>query len=297
MPRQAEPSEIEPRRGAVRLLVGFDGSAGGRDALELARVICAQTGGSAVVASVLFGDSAPPALARVDDQRSAESEPLFAEAREALGGLEIEARAYRGLSPAAVLTMLAEEESFDALVVGSPHRGAIGRVLIGSVARNLLSGAPCAVFVAPHGYAEDPHTIFGTIAVGYDGAPESKQALRRAEELALAANSKLVLITAVSMPAHVPGPAGYVPMPVPPEVEGLQGDAVATINPRLGVETRRGDGSPGGVLVRECEHGVDLLVLGSRGYGPLTRVLLGSVSRRAAQEASCPVLVVPRRPP
>ncbi len=274
----------------MRLLVGFDGSDGGRDALELARVACAQAGGSIVVVAVLFGDTTP-----IDPgERADEVEPLFAEAREALAGLEVETRAHSGVSPAGVLTVMAEEEDFDAIVVGSPHRGPVGRVLIGSVARSLLTGAPCEVFVAPHGYAGDPHVNFGTIAVGYDGSPESKQALRRAEELALAANSKLRLITAVSMPAYVPGPVGYAPTPVPPEVDELQHQAVESIDPKLGVEQRRGDGSAGSVLVRECEDGVDLLVLGSRGYGPLTRVLLGSVSRRAAQEAPCPVLVVPR---
>lgn len=280
----------------MRLLVGFDGSGGGRDALELARVICAHTGGGAVVATVLFGDTMPIELARLDGERTDESEPLFAAAREALGEVEVETRAYRGVSPAGVLTVLAEGEGFDAIVVGSPHRGAIGRVVLGSVARSLLDGAPCGVFVAPHGYAEDPHTTFGTIAVGYDGAPESKQALRRAEGLALAASSRLLLITAVSTPAFVVGPAGYAPAPepVPPGVDELQRRALESIDPRLGVERRRGDGSPGSVLVRECEEGVDLLVLGSRGYGPLTRVLLGSVSRHAAQEATCPVLVVPR---
>ncbi len=45
-----------------------------------------------------------------------------------------------------------------------------------------------------------------------------------------------------------------------------------------------------------CEEGVDLLVLGSRGYGPMARVLLGSVSRQIVQDAPCPVLAVSRRP-
>lgn len=278
----------------MRLLVGFDGSDGGRDALELARVICARTGGSAVVASVLFGDNEPFEHSRLGEKHAERTAPLFAAAREALSEVELETRAYKGTSAGAILTMLAEAEDFDAIVVGSPHRGAIGRVLVGSVARSLLNGAPCAVFIAPHGYSEESHTTFGTIAVGYDGAPEAKQALRRAEELALLSNAKLRLITAVSAPAYMPGPVGYAPPQVPPEVDQLQRDAVDSIDPKLGVERRRGDGSPGAVLVRECEDGVDLLVLGSRGYGPLTRVLLGSVSRHAAQEAPCPVLVVPR---
>ncbi|HEX7609452.1 MAG TPA: universal stress protein [Solirubrobacteraceae bacterium] len=46
-------------------------------------------------------------------------------------------------------------------------------------------------------------------------------------------------------------------------------------------------------LEKQSER-LDLLVLGSRGYGPLARVLLGSVSRKLANRAHCPVLVVPR---
>jgi nucleotide-binding universal stress UspA family protein len=44
---------------------------------------------------------------------------------------------------------------------------------------------------------------------------------------------------------------------------------------------------------RTFEH-LDLLVCGSRGYGPLRAVLLGGVSRRVAAEAHCPVIVLPR---
>jgi nucleotide-binding universal stress UspA family protein len=42
------------------------------------------------------------------------------------------------------------------------------------------------------------------------------------------------------------------------------------------------------------ERGVDLLVCGSRGYGPVRRVLLGTVSAALVRQASLPVLVVPR---
>ena len=50
---------------------------------------------------------------------------------------------------------------------------------------------------------------------------------------------------------------------------------------------------PADVLIRVSEH-LDLLVCGSRGYGPLRAVLLGGVSRRLAAEAQCPVIVLPR---
>ena len=42
------------------------------------------------------------------------------------------------------------------------------------------------------------------------------------------------------------------------------------------------------------EREIDLLVCGSRGYGPVRRVLLGGVSRRLIRRAACPVVVVPR---
>lgn len=53
------------------------------------------------------------------------------------------------------------------------------------------------------------------------------------------------------------------------------------------------DSDPGRVLVEQSEQ-VDLLVLGSRAYGPIRSVLLGSVSSAVMRGASCPVLVVPR---
>jgi nucleotide-binding universal stress UspA family protein len=50
---------------------------------------------------------------------------------------------------------------------------------------------------------------------------------------------------------------------------------------------------PAELLIRVSEH-LDLLVCGSRGYGPMRAVLLGGVSRRVAAEARCPVIVLPR---
>jgi nucleotide-binding universal stress UspA family protein len=279
----------------VRLLVGVDGGDGGRDALELARLLGSHTAaGSVVVATVLWGGPLPIELAGLDEEDSRDAEPMFKEARARLAGLDPETRAYGGGSPGAVLTVLAEKEQFDAIVIGSPHRGTLGRVLIGSVARNLLNGAPCGVVVAPKGYAEREHDTFRTIAVGYDGTPEAKQALRRSEELARPSNATIRIVTVVSLPTAPPGGVGYTPTPVPADPDKILNEAVKSVDPKLGAETRRLEGSPAISLIRECEDGVDLLVLGSRGYGPLARVLLGSVSRHVAQEAACPVWVVTR---
>jgi nucleotide-binding universal stress UspA family protein len=282
----------------MRLLVGFDGGGEGRDALKLARVLCADSPGSVVVATVLFGGPLPVSLAGLDAADAEEAEPLFEEAREAMPGIDVETRAYGGASPAAILTVLAEEERFDAIVVGSPHRGAVGRALIGSVGRSLLNGAPCDVFIAPKGYAEQDQPSFRTIAVAYDGTPEAKVALRRAEGLAFLSNAIVKVMTVVTQPVAGVVPAGaglgYAP-PFPPDPDKVIGEAVDSVDVRIGAQGQRLEGSPAEQIAKACaDGGVDLLVVGSRGYGPMTRVLLGSVSGKLINHAPCPVLVVPR---
>lgn len=52
-------------------------------------------------------------------------------------------------------------------------------------------------------------------------------------------------------------------------------------------------GQPGAVILEEIERShIDLVVMGSRGYGPLAGSLLGSVSQRVVSRAKCPVLIV-----
>lgn len=275
----------------MHLLVGYDGSDGGDDALELARLVLSESDGNAVIATVLFTD---PLVNMLMESEEEVAEPVFEKARAVLGEQISETRAFAGGSPGAILTELAEREDFDATVVGSPHRGPVGRVLIESVGRSLLNGSPSDIVVAPKGYAAERHDPFRTIAVAYDGSEEAKGALRGAEAIARLSNAMLRIITVASPPVMIPGAVGYTPSPLPPEPEKVLLEAVESVDPELGVERRQLSGSPGLALVRECEEGVDLLILGSRGYGPVARVLLGSVSRHVAQEAPCPVWVVPR---
>lgn len=277
----------------MRLMVGFDGSDGGRDALELARAIAAEAEASVLAVAVIPYGPLPVDFAALESDAAAEAEPLFAEARERLEGLEVETRGFGGGSPGAVMTGLAEAEEVDLIVVGSPHRGAVGRALIGSVAENLLHGAPCRVVVAPRGYGEERHEPFRRIAVAYDGTPEAKAALHDAEAIAARSNATLEILTVVAPPVAMPGVGGYAPVD-PPEPEKLIRVAVASVDRKLGAEGRRLDGAPARALAEACEDGAELLVVGSRGYGPVMRVLLGSVSTQLIHLAPCPVLVVPR---
>jgi|SRR6188472_4435627 len=281
----------------MRLLVGYDGSDGGKDALELTRVLAEATGASVLVAAVLPYGPLPIPYELLEEEEAERAQPLFEEARGLLGDLEVETRAFGGGTPAGVVNDLAEREGAETIVVGSPHRGPIGRALIGSVADGLLHGAPCEVTVAPRGYAGEEHGPFRTIAVAYDDTAEAKAALRRAEEIALACRATIVVFTVSAPAAIVPGASGYVPAAAP-QAGAIVTRTVKAVDERLAATGRALAGVPAAVISEACEEvGADLLVAGSRGYGPVLRVLLGSVSTQLVHRAPCPVLVVPRPEP
>ncbi|MBS1676032.1 MAG: universal stress protein [Actinobacteria bacterium] len=275
----------------MRLLVAIDGGEPGRDALELARVICTATGASALVVNVLYAGPLPMEFALLPEEEAREAGPLFEQAREALAGVEVETRAYGGGSPAAIITSLSEEGQIDGIVLGSPHRHGFDRLFAGSVAGSVLNGAKTDVFVAPPGYADSAHDGLGKVAVGYLGTPESKAALRRGLTLVDAAG-QLELITAVERPGPLSFADPSATIPTDPDAVLAEGRRLVPTD--VAIATRRVDGPAAAELEKVCAEGVDLLILGSRGYGPLMRVLLGSVSGHVFRHATCPVLVAKR---
>ena len=278
----------------MRLLVGVDGRDGGRDAAALARVLATGDPKSGVVAIMnIYTGPFPMEYALLEGEAGKEAKPALDEARQILDDVEVETRAFGGGSTAAIFSTLAEREGFDAMVVGSSHWGPIGQVLIGSTTKSLLNGATCEIFVAPRGYAQESRSDFRVIAVGYDGTPESKAALRRAEDLARPSNATIKVMTVVEPPVIIPGPTGGYAPPAPRDPDSILNDAVHSVDKSLGAERVRLDGAPADALADACKD-VDLLVLGSRGYGPVARVLLGSVSREVAKHTPCPLLVIPR---
>ena len=130
------------------------------------------------------------------------------------------------------------------------------------------------------------------IGVAYNGTEEAKLALDEAKRLAQELDCRLRLITAV--PTQSPGPlrAPYMEV-LRDHFRKVLDEATLTLGETDDVEAVLEEGNPAAVL---ATHGVelDLLVIGSRGYGPLRRTLLGGVSAEVMRTAPCPVLVVPR---
>jgi nucleotide-binding universal stress UspA family protein len=272
----------------ANVLVGV-GRADDLDAVALAHRLVSRDG-KLTLAHVFSGDTR---LWRAsgDEYRDAERAralELLEKAR-AGGGVDAELRSEESASPARGLHELAEALSVDLLVVGSSRRGRWGRVLLGDDALASLDGAPCAVAVAPAGYAHEPVAI-REIGVAYNGSGESEHALAVARQIAAEQGARVSAFEVVSLPAYtfVGGPT-----PVDDTPTELVDDARARIAALGGVDAHAAYGNVGEELALYSAS-LDLLVVGSRNYGPVGRLVHGSTSRVMARRARCPLLVLPR---
>lgn len=212
-----------------------------------------------------------------------------------------EIRVVSDSSPARGLQAIAEEIGASLIVVGSSHRSGIGRVFVGSVAESLLAGAPVPVAVAPHGYAGGDNRL-ATIGCGFDGSPESEEALawaaafarrRRAHLQALAVHSRIAFGAISTTGAFDYGSANDA---LRDELEQRMLAALAALTGGSEANGRVLEGDAANELAAASVD-LDLLVLGSRGYGSVRSALLGSVSRELVRSAACPVVVLPAGSP
>jgi nucleotide-binding universal stress UspA family protein len=205
-------------------------------------------------------------------------------------------------SPAYALHDLASGRDADLIVVGPAQHGPVGRLLLGSESVGIVHGAPCPVAIPPrsHGQAHsaDATRAIGAIGVGYDGSDVSDEAAALAAKLAIAQGRALEVIGVAEIIVWPPTPGGVAPVPVDPlllerQVGELLDERIATLPAEARARAVALHGSAVDALVERSTE-LHLLVVGSRDYGPLRHVLLGSVSRPVLDRANCPVLVVPR---
>lgn len=138
-----------------------------------------------------------------------------------------------------------------------------------------------------------------TVVVGVDGSPASAKALAWAARYATAIGATVRAVLAWHYPAAAgQAPVGVAPEAVTHEVEqtryAIIDEAVAAAfgdQPAVPIERKLAYGHPAQVLIDESKD-ADLLVVGNRGHGGFTGMMLGSVSTHCVTHAHCPVTVV-----
>ena len=296
------------------ILVGYDGTDHGDDALALGCLLAEVAGASLIVACAYPDDPLGESAAGVEVAQGihADAEARLERARGWLGdepgaaAAGAQLRAVAGASPRHVLQDLAHELGAEAIVVGATHHGRALRLLTGSTPEAGLDHAPCPVAVAPDGFRDAHARSVRQVAIAFDGSPEARHALPLAADYARRAGARLRLVTAVNSAA-----AGVYPPP-PLDVAAYDelgeiargtarerlDEAIATLDDGegLAVEGAVLDGDIVGSLLEDAKSD-DLLFTGSRAQGPFRRVLVGSISTHLLRDAPCPVVIVPRGDP
>lgn len=270
-----------------KVVVGVDGRAGGRDAIALAQQLVASP--SRLVLANIYGTGALGGGTGTGAQAEHAHHLLTCARRD--HRLDCRTVVRLDSSPARGLHRLAQHERADVLVVGSSHRGGLGRVLLGDDMLDALSGAPCAVAIAPRGHVfADP--AWKVIGVGDDGSRESTLALAAARDLAELHHTDVRVYAMVPLQG-VP-PTSVEPVDWTSETALAMRIARERLQEIPGVAGEVVFGEPAEELTR-LTRSLDLLILGSRGQGPLGRLVNGSVSTRLARRSACALLVMPRK--
>jgi nucleotide-binding universal stress UspA family protein len=279
------------------IVAGCNGRERGRGAVSLAHAIAEATGAELLLVGVHHNPPLPFPSSYAAQRRDLEQN-LRAVRDELAPEAVIRIRA--DMSPAHALRHVARYEGADLLVVGSRHRRRPQHIGLSDHAMQVLHGARCAVAIAPDPLAPRPE--LRRIGVGIDATPESATALEMARELARRTGARLRLV-AVADDAIAPW-WGDLPTPLDEDtlqdiVEQRETAARALVDERLpcceGADAEGVVivGSPAGELILASED-LDLLVLGSRRWGPVKRLALGSTSDQVIRHTACPVLVPPR---
>jgi nucleotide-binding universal stress UspA family protein len=287
--------------GAV--VVGFDGSDPAEDALTLG-VRLAHAAGDRLVVAAVFPGEYESGMGRVDAEWVAymreQAREVLDHARGLLGdepGAEL--RAVGSSSAARGLHELAEAESATTIVVGSTSRAPRRRMFPGSTGEGLLHGSSSPVAVAPRGLREHPPRELRTVACAFVDTPDAHEALKGAAALAGRIHARLRVLSVVgrvaefSVFAKTDSERAFT-AEMRSSFQAALDRAVASLPGNLDVDAELLEGDPVETLAALDERDTDVLVCGSRSYGPVRRVLLGGVASRLVRRAAAPIIVVPR---
>jgi len=280
--------------GLPPLIAAFKGPAG-PDVLTFASRWRGASGRAIRVVTVYPG-SAPIGRGRVDAEWVAynrqEAETILDGARKALAGTDATFEAIAAESAPRGLHEAMEAAGPGAVaVLGSRTTSGVRPRRVLEEVERLLTGAPGPVVLVPWDYEELPQPQVKRVSVAYIDTPDGRAALQAARAYAAEVQGSIDVVSV--LPDTLVRPSLGEPRRF---AEGQREDFAASLQEaaRADERTRLLDGPVVEALAGLGPEDTDLLVCGSRGYGPARRVLLGGVSARLLRHARVPVMVVPR---
>ena len=288
------PAQVERIAAAVK------GRPEGDDAAVLAAAISAAVGGDLMLLAI--EPELPLVISEADcRQMHEETRTMLATTRDSFAPgarscIDSDLSAARGMK-----RLLAREHR-QLVVCGSSRRGEDGQVLMGRTTRQLVEHEQCALAIAPRGLSSRGVLAIKRIAVGYDGTPEARAALSLAAAIAVGCGARLTVGGVID--DRVPA-LGWPSLWIEPfrecwnevmdgEVASLRKQieaATAKLSVPVTVEVDRN--IPSASLL-DLSAAADLLVIGSRRWGPLARLVLGGTGEALTHGAWCSLLIVPR---
>lgn len=185
-----------------------------------------------------------------------------------------------GAAPHA-LREVASEFGAGLIIVGSTHRGAFGRIALGSTADRVLEDAPCPVMVAPRGFRDEGGGL-ERIGVAFVDTRGGRSALRVGGAIAKRTGAHLSAYTVIEPHAHETD-RERAEQAIAEAIDAYAGNvrAEARVLTTGGVEA----------LVAQSRE-LDLLVRGCASPGPVRPPLALGLPSRLARQAACPFLIV-----
>ena len=295
-----DPVTLTPKARIAHVAAAVDSLPEGNDAAVLANAITQAVGGDLVL--VAIEPELPLVLPGVDWRRMRrETEAMLARTRDSFAPgarsvIDSDASGARGIK------RVLGRQRRQLVVCGSSPHGADGRVSIGRTSRQLLGQVSCALAIAPRGLSARQRLSFTRIGVGFDGGPEARAALSIAAAIAAGCGAELIIRGVID--DRIPK-LTWPNLWIKPFMESWNAvmdadvaalrraaeSAAAELTVPVRVEIER---AVPAASLRELSLATDLLVIGSRRWGAVARVLLGGTGEALAHGAHCSLLVVPR---
>lgn len=293
----------------MKILFATDGSKASKSAAKLLTTAARRSGTEVTVLTVLDNEPMfpemyllePDVAEKVRAASQAEVDSTVSDFHAA--GFAAEGEVVEGLPGRSIVDRV-EKGAFDLVVVGAGSRSWLGHLLLGSVSTCVLHRSPVSVLVV-----HEPPRAQGKlrVLVATDGSGSAGAAVSDFASLVDPEHCEVTVISVAKIPYTMAGGypyplmVGFDPSLIPDFVDKAKqrAERMAEVLSKAGFQSEivATDGTPHHLLLEEAEKGgFDVVVLGSRGHGPVLRGLLGSVSDAVARHANATLVGRTNRP-